>query len=77
MTAKSQQTQKWQAHKDLLKLREDLASSSSVSSSDLQADLEISSLVQVSLHSPCPTKEFSTVRQLSGQVSLPSLTHDL
>ncbi|DBA83443.1 TPA: hypothetical protein ACH3X2_006379 [Trebouxia sp. C0005] len=46
MTAKSQQTQERRAHKDLLKLREDLASSSGMSSSAQSlADLEISSLV--------------------------------
>ncbi|KAL0050731.1 hypothetical protein WJX82_005996 [Trebouxia sp. C0006] len=47
MTAKSQQTQKRQAHKDLLKLREGLASSSGMSSSAQSlADVKISSLVQ-------------------------------
>ncbi|DBA83444.1 TPA: hypothetical protein ACH3X2_006380 [Trebouxia sp. C0005] len=47
MTAKSQQTQKRRAHKDLLKLRENLASSSGTSSSaQSSADLEVSSLVQ-------------------------------
>ncbi|KAA6419935.1 MAG: hypothetical protein FRX49_10125 [Trebouxia sp. A1-2] len=47
MTAKSQQTQKRCAHKDLLKLRENLASSSGRSSSaQSSADLEVSSLVQ-------------------------------
>jgi len=71
MTAKSQQTQKRQVHKDLLKLREGLASSSSTSSNaQSSADLEISGLVQVSLYSPCATKTLSTVCQLSSLVSL-------
>ncbi|DBB04293.1 TPA: hypothetical protein ACH3X1_012790 [Trebouxia sp. C0004] len=47
MTAKSQETQKRRAQKDLLKLREYLASSSGMSSSaQNSADLETSSLVQ-------------------------------
>ena len=57
MAAKSQQTQKRQAHIKLLKLREDRASASGMSSS-AQTALETSSLIQVSRHSPCPNKKF-------------------
>ncbi len=73
MAAKTQQTQKRQAHKALLNLREDLASSSGISSSAQSlADLKISTLVQVSFHNTQQhaTRTLSTVCQLSGQVSM-------